>query len=498
MPPIRDELHDCAGLARVSSRPRKHRRQPGWDDWLAALARDEAASTRLQSPAVDALDRRRAVPQFRALWPRCKARSGDRRAGGACGAGLDARGGAGRDPARPAGRAGARHRRARWLRRSGSSRARSRPRWPRSRPKASPCAGASRRAPPTTNGASAGCWRASTATRSSGCARRSSRSPRATSCASCSAGSAWRPMRAWRGRTRSTWWSAQLEGFEAPAGAWETEILPARVEEYEPAWLDDHCLAGRVAWARLRPRTGATERQRAQRRAGAHDADHAAGAPPCAALGVAVADAGWRAAERPRRRRSPTTSASTARRSSTSWSRARGLLRTQVEEALAELVALGLVDLRQLRRPARAARARPTAAGRSHRAAAPPHRDVRHGGCRPLGARAPRPAAAAAAAEARSDRACRAHAAAPLRRRVLAPARARGRLAAALARPAARLSPARSARRDPRRPLRRRLLRRAVRAARSGRRAARGAPQAGRRTRWSRSPAPIRSTSSAS
>jgi ATP-dependent helicase Lhr and Lhr-like helicase len=46
----------------------------------------------------------------------------------------------------------------------------------------------------------------------------------------------------------------QLEGFEAPAGAWETEILPARVAEYDPSWLDDHCLAGRIAWTRLRPR----------------------------------------------------------------------------------------------------------------------------------------------------------------------------------------------------------------------------------------------------
>src|SRR5205807_8372168 len=47
----------------------------------------------------------------------------------------------------------------------------------------------------------------------------------------------------------------QLEGFEAPAGAWETEILPARIRDYEPAWLDDQCLTGRVAWARLRPRS---------------------------------------------------------------------------------------------------------------------------------------------------------------------------------------------------------------------------------------------------
>src|SRR5262249_37831414 len=46
----------------------------------------------------------------------------------------------------------------------------------------------------------------------------------------------------------------QLEGFEAPAGSWETEILPARLEGYEPARLDDHCLAGRISWARLTPR----------------------------------------------------------------------------------------------------------------------------------------------------------------------------------------------------------------------------------------------------
>ena len=49
---------------------------------------------------------------------------------------------------------------------------------------------------------------------------------------------------------------ALLEGFEAPAGAWETEILPARIAGYEPAWLDDQCLAGRIAWARLAPGRG--------------------------------------------------------------------------------------------------------------------------------------------------------------------------------------------------------------------------------------------------
>src|SRR5687767_4705114 len=53
----------------------------------------------------------------------------------------------------------------------------------------------------------------------------------------------------------------QLEGFEAPAAAWEGEILPARMVEYDPAWLDALCLSGEVVWARLTPpaRTTSTE-----------------------------------------------------------------------------------------------------------------------------------------------------------------------------------------------------------------------------------------------
>ncbi|TAK39375.1 MAG: DEAD/DEAH box helicase [Lysobacteraceae bacterium] len=49
---------------------------------------------------------------------------------------------------------------------------------------------------------------------------------------------------------------SQLEGFEAPAGAWEAELLPARVADYSPSWLDDLCTAGRIAWTRLRPAAG--------------------------------------------------------------------------------------------------------------------------------------------------------------------------------------------------------------------------------------------------
>ncbi|PYP49046.1 MAG: ATP-dependent DNA helicase [Gemmatimonadetes bacterium] len=42
-----------------------------------------------------------------------------------------------------------------------------------------------------------------------------------------------------------------LDGFEVPAGAWETDVLPARLREYDPLWLDGLCLSGEIAWGRL-------------------------------------------------------------------------------------------------------------------------------------------------------------------------------------------------------------------------------------------------------
>jgi ATP-dependent Lhr-like helicase len=45
----------------------------------------------------------------------------------------------------------------------------------------------------------------------------------------------------------------QLEGFEAPAVEWERSILPARVANYSPAWLDQLCLSGAVGWGRTSP-----------------------------------------------------------------------------------------------------------------------------------------------------------------------------------------------------------------------------------------------------
>jgi ATP-dependent helicase Lhr and Lhr-like helicase len=44
-----------------------------------------------------------------------------------------------------------------------------------------------------------------------------------------------------------------LQGFEAPAGAWEHDLLPARVAEYEPEVLDALFASGEVVWGRLQP-----------------------------------------------------------------------------------------------------------------------------------------------------------------------------------------------------------------------------------------------------
>jgi ATP-dependent Lhr-like helicase len=42
-----------------------------------------------------------------------------------------------------------------------------------------------------------------------------------------------------------------LDGYELPAGAWESAVLPSRLERYDTTWLDMLCLTGQVGWARL-------------------------------------------------------------------------------------------------------------------------------------------------------------------------------------------------------------------------------------------------------
>jgi ATP-dependent helicase Lhr and Lhr-like helicase len=133
---------------------------------------------------------------------------------------------------------------------------------------------------------------------------------------------------------------AQLEGYEAAASAWETEILPSRISEYEPAWLDEQCLAGRFMWTRLSPRRSDPER----------------GAAPVRATPIVLL------ARRNLRLWSTLNSGAEPAHLSASAQRVAAYLAThgasffdeitaggallpaQAEEALAELVALGLVN----------------------------------------------------------------------------------------------------------------------------------------------------------
>jgi len=45
----------------------------------------------------------------------------------------------------------------------------------------------------------------------------------------------------------------QLQGFEIPANAWERQVLARRIADYDPKWLDQLCLTGAVGWGRLSP-----------------------------------------------------------------------------------------------------------------------------------------------------------------------------------------------------------------------------------------------------
>jgi ATP-dependent Lhr-like helicase len=45
----------------------------------------------------------------------------------------------------------------------------------------------------------------------------------------------------------------QLQGFEAPANAWEPQILARRIQRYDPGILDRLCLMGAVGWGRISP-----------------------------------------------------------------------------------------------------------------------------------------------------------------------------------------------------------------------------------------------------
>ena len=51
----------------------------------------------------------------------------------------------------------------------------------------------------------------------------------------------------------------QLQGFEAPANSWERQILQRRIGDFDPKVLDNLCLTGAVGWGRLSPHPATLE-----------------------------------------------------------------------------------------------------------------------------------------------------------------------------------------------------------------------------------------------
>ena len=58
----------------------------------------------------------------------------------------------------------------------------------------------------------------------------------------------------------------QMQGFEASANAWERQILARRVADYDPKVLDQLCLTGAVGWGRLSPHPATLEYMGTDRR----------------------------------------------------------------------------------------------------------------------------------------------------------------------------------------------------------------------------------------
>ncbi len=148
----------------------------------------------------------------------------------------------------------------------------------------------------------------------------------------------------------------QLEGFELAAAAWEHEVLPARVADYEPGQIDRLCLSGRVAWGRLSAGTRVPLKSSPialMLRA------HAVGAEPAAPGGLGA--------------EARSVKALLEKRGASFFNdlvAASGQLPSIVERALAELVGAGLVSadsfagLRALLAPAEKRRGLVEAAGR--------------------------------------------------------------------------------------------------------------------------------------
>ncbi|HEY8555135.1 MAG TPA: ATP-dependent DNA helicase, partial [Burkholderiales bacterium] len=132
----------------------------------------------------------------------------------------------------------------------------------------------------------------------------------------------------------------QLEGFEAACLAWEADIFRVRMDGYDPDWLDSLCRAGRVVWTRLTPPKTNGARERA--------------AGPVRTTPIAFFNrrtfrhwqraAGGESAQSPLSHRAQAVADYLAQYGASFFeeiAHGTGLLKSEVEEALGELVALG-------------------------------------------------------------------------------------------------------------------------------------------------------------
>jgi ATP-dependent Lhr-like helicase len=137
----------------------------------------------------------------------------------------------------------------------------------------------------------------------------------------------------------------QLQGCEFPAAAWESEVLPRRVARYKPEYLDRLCLAGEVSWGRVSPHP-AFEREETERKRRVR---------PTRAAPLAIflrEDAGWLLAGPRHLLREALSHAAREALAAlethgacffADLKRETGRLASEVEDALWELVAAGLV-----------------------------------------------------------------------------------------------------------------------------------------------------------
>jgi len=136
-----------------------------------------------------------------------------------------------------------------------------------------------------------------------------------------------------------------LDGITIPAAAWEADILPARVRNYDPNWLDVLCINGRVAWGRFTPMQSSLQRK--------------AGGPikssPITLSSRQNLDLWEALAHRKRVEHSSPALSTVARKITEDLQRhgasfvdqlqqRTGLLKAQLEEGLAELVSVGYVN----------------------------------------------------------------------------------------------------------------------------------------------------------